>query len=583
MAATDRDGLRADPDEHAVSRDRSAGETSARDGHARNGAGRARDRQKRRRVFALRWPSVSGLTARILAINLVSIAILFVGVLYLDRYQNALIRGELDALTRQAEVIARTIGELGIEPNVIQDEGLDPVRVQRIVRRLSVVTSSRIRVYHPSGVILADSRQLAGSAGAVRIVPLPPPMENEPLARLAIDLYNAMVNWLPRRGQLPVWQEQGSDKAPLREVATALSGTTERAVRKTEQGGLILSTAVPVQRYRQVLGALMLSLDGDEIDTAVREVRFEILSIFAFTLLVTVLLSLYLASTITRPIQRLAHAAELVRNNRHRRIDIPDFGGRKDEIGDLSRSIRSMTEELWRRLDAIEGFAADVAHEIKNPLTSLRSAVETASRVEDPERQRRLLAVIVDDVERLNRLITDISSASRIAAEISREEEERVDIGGLLGALAEVYGAAREDRGGPRVRAELSEPDRLAVNGHEGRLVQVLRNLIENAVSFSPPEGMVCLRSHRENGDVVIVVEDDGPGLPDGKLEAVFDRFYTERPQGEKFGTHSGLGLSISRQIIEAHEGTIRAENRKSPAGDILGARFIIRLPAADT
>ncbi|WP_028793498.1 sensor histidine kinase [Thalassobaculum salexigens] len=554
-------------------------------GHGRGASDAGRTRRatpRRRKVFALRWPSVSGLTARILAINLVSIAILFVGVLYLDRYQNALIRGELDALTRQAEVIARAIGELGIEPNVIQDEGLDPVRVQRIVRRLSVVTSSRIRVYHPTGAMLADSRRLAGPAGTVRIVPLPPPMENEPLARLAIDLYNAMVNWLPRRGQLPIWREQPSDGGVLKEVTAALAGTTERAVRKTEQGGLILSTAVPVQRYKQVLGALMLSLDGDEIDTAVREVRFEILSIFAFTLLVTILLSLYLAGTITRPIQRLAHAAVLVRNSRHRRIQIPDFGGRKDEIGDLSRSIRSMTEELWRRLDAIEGFAADVAHEIKNPLTSLRSAVETAARIDDPERQRRLLAVVVDDVERLNRLITDISSASRIAAEISREEEERVDVGGLLGALAEVYKAAQEDHGGPPVRAELTDPEKLFVNGHEGRLVQVLRNLIENAVSFSPSEGSVRLRAYRENGEVVIVVEDDGPGLPEGKLDAVFDRFYSERPEGEKFGTHSGLGLSISRQIIEAHEGTVRAENRKSPDGRTLGARFLIRLPAAD-
>ncbi|MDF1793976.1 MAG: stimulus-sensing domain-containing protein [Thalassobaculaceae bacterium] len=564
MAATDRDGLKADPRDHPPAMPR------------------IRRTVKPRRTFALRWPSVSGLTARILAINLVSIAILFIGVLYLDRYQNALIRGELDALTRQAEVIARAIGELGIEPNVIQDEGLDPVRVQRIVRRLSVVTSSRIRVYHPTGIIIADSRRLAGPAGTVRMVPLPPPSDIEPLARLAIELYNSMVNWLPRRGQLPVWHDQRPEDGLLQEVATALSGTSERAVRKTEQGGLILSTAVPVQRYKQVLGALMLSLDGDEIDTAVREVRFEILSIFAFTLLVTVLLSLYLAGTITRPIQRLAYAAELVRSNRHRRVDIPDFGRRRDEIGDLSRSIRAMTEELWRRLDAIEGFAADVAHEIKNPLTSLRSAVETAARIDDPARQRRLLAVIVDDVERLNRLISDISSSSRIAAEISREEEERVDIGGLLGTLAEVYGAAREDRGGPRVRAELADPEKLAVNGHEGRLVQVLRNLIENAVSFSPPEGMVQLRANRENGEVVIVVEDDGPGLPEGKLEAVFDRFYSERPQGEKFGTHSGLGLSISRQIIEAHDGTIRAENRRSPSGEALGARFIIRLPGAE-
>jgi two-component system sensor histidine kinase ChvG len=542
---------------------------------------RLRKSERRRRSLTWRRPSMSGLTVRILAINLVSIAILFVGVLYLDKYQNALIRGELDALTRQAEVIARAVGELGIEPNVIQDEGLDPTRVQRIVRRLAVVTSSRIRVYTPDGAIMADSRRLSGPAGTVRIIPLPPPMQGDPLARMAIQLYDFMVNWLPRRGELPVWRDR-PDAAPLEELSAALSGVAGRAVRKTETGSLVLSTAVPVQRYKQVLGALMLSLDGDEIDTAVREVRFEILGIFAFTLLVTILLSLYLAGTITRPIQRLAHAAELVRSNGNRRLTIPDFGGRRDEIGDLSRSIRAMTEELWRRLDAIEGFAADVAHEIKNPLTSLRSAVETAARIEDPERQRRLLGVIVDDVERLNRLITDISSASRIAAEISREEAERVDVGGLLGTLAEVYMAAGEDRGGPPVRAEVATPELLIMTGHEGRLAQVLRNLIENAISFSPPDGVVHLRARRDQGDVVIVVEDDGPGLPEGKLDAVFDRFYSERPEGEKFGTHSGLGLSISRQIIEAHQGTIRAENRKSPSGQLLGARFIIRLPALE-
>jgi two-component system sensor histidine kinase ChvG len=398
---------------------------------------------------------------------------------------------------------------------------------------------------------------------------------------MAIELYERMVNWLPRRGELQVWHEQQDGRA-LEEVSTALDGAPSRAVRKTEEGGLVLSTAVPVQRYRQVLGALMLSLDGDEIDTAVREVRFEILGIFGFTLAVTVLLSLYLSGTITRPIQRLAQAAEQVRSNRHRRLHIPDFGDRRDEIGDLSRSLKAMTDELWRRLDAIEGFAADVAHEIKNPLTSLRSAVETAARVDDPERQKKLLAIIVDDVERLNRLISDISSASRIAAEISREEVARVDIGGLLGTLADIYGASEEDRDGPVVRAELATPERLVINGHEGRLAQVLRNLIENALSFSPADGVVHLRARREEGEVVIAVEDDGPGLPEGKLEAVFDRFYSERPEGEKFGTHSGLGLSISRQIVDAHEGTIRAENRKDPAGRTLGARFLIRLPAVE-
>ena len=569
IGATIGSDLRADVDERASADERA--ETKARRAKPASASSGGRSRYT--------W--VSGLSARILAINLLSIGLLFVGVLYLDRYQNVLIRGELDALSRQAEVIARALGELGVEPNVIQDEGLDVTRVRRIVRRLGVVTSSRIRVYGPDGLPMADSRMLTGPAGTVRMVPLPPPLQGDPFARFAIDLYNSMVNWLPRRGDLPVYRDAGAEQ-PLAEVKAALTGTQGREIRKTESGGLILSTAVPVQRYKQVLGALMLSVEGDEIDRAVRDVRFEILGIFGISLLVTILLSLYLAGTITRPVQRLAEAAEYVRSNRHRRDVLPTLGDRRDEIGDLSRSITAMTEELWRRMDAIEGFAADVAHEIKNPLTSLRSAVETAARVEDPERQRRLLAVIVDDVERLNRLITDISTASRIDAEISREEVERVDVGGLLGTLAEVYGAAAEDRGGPRVHAEVEAPDRLFVNGHEGRLVQVLRNLVENAISFSPPEGGVRLRARREADKVVILVEDDGPGIPEGKLAAVFNRFYSERPEGEKFGTHSGLGLSISQQIIEAHHGGIRAENRSDPSGQVLGARFVIRLPAAD-
>ncbi len=574
MVETDREGLKADPRTRADGRDGPAPSAST-------SPTAARERRTSRRGRRARYSWVSGLSARILAINLLSIGILFVGVLYLDRYQNVLIRGELDALTRQAEVIARTLGELGVEPNVIQDEGLDPNRVRRIVRRLAVVTSSRIRVYGPNGRMIADSRVLTGPAGTVRMVPLPPPLKGDPLARLAIDLYNSMVNWLPRRGDLPVWRD-GTSAEPFDEVSAALTGVPEREVRKTESGGLVLSTAVPVQRYKQIFGALMLSVEGGEIDRAVRDVRFEILGIFAVSLLVTTLLSLYLAGTITRPVQRLAEAAEEVRSNRHRRGALPSLEDRRDEIGDLSRSISAMTEELWRRLDAIEGFAADVAHEIKNPLTSLRSAVETAARIEDPERQRRLLAVIVDDVERLNRLITDISTASRIDAEISREAVERVDVGGLLGTLAEVYAAAAEDRGGPSVHAEVEDPDRLFVNGHEGRLVQVLRNLVENAISFSPAAGGVRLRARRDGDHVVISVEDDGPGIPDGKLAAVFDRFYSERPEGEKFGTHSGLGLSISRQIIEAHHGDIRAENPRDPAATILGARFVIRLPAAD-
>jgi two-component system, OmpR family, sensor histidine kinase ChvG len=294
--------------------------------------------------------------------------------------------------------------------------------------------------------------------------------------------------------------------------------------------------------------------------------------------LVTVLLSVYLAGTIARPIRRLAAAAERARGRRAR-VEIPDFTGRGDEIGDLSGSLREMTDAIWDRMSAIEHFAADVAHEIKNPLSSLRSAVETATRIEDPANQKRLMAIILDDVERLDRLITDISDASRLDAELSRIELAPVDIAAMLGALAEIHQATRAAHA-PHLVLELPERGReLIVPAIESRLSQVFRNVIANAASFSPAEGEIHLRARHDGRAVLITVEDRGPGIPDDKLTAIFDRFYSERPAGEKFGTHSGLGLSISKQIVEAHRGMIWAENRKDAAGSVVGARFCIRLP----
>jgi len=294
---------------------------------------------------------------------------------------------------------------------------------------------------------------------------------------------------------------------------------------------------------------------------------------------VTVLLSFYLAGTIARPIRRLAAAAERARGRRAR-VEIPDFTRRGDEIGDLSGSLREMTDALWLRMSAIESFAADVAHEIKNPLSSLRSAVETAIRIEDPANLRRLMAIILNDVERLDRLITDISDASRLDAELSRLELAPIDVAGMLGALADVHEATRTDRS-PRLVLDIIERGReLIVPGIETRLSQVFRNVIGNAVSFSPSFREIRLTARHDGRAVLVTVEDEGPGIPDDKLTAIFDRFYTERPVGEEFGTHSGLGLSISKQIVEAHRGLIWAENRKDASGATIGARFCIRLPA---
>ena len=334
-----------------------------------------------------------------------------------------------------------------------------------------------------------------------------------------------------------------------------------------------------MQRYRQVLGALFLSKPGDSVENTLRDTRLTVLGVFGIALSVTVLLSLYLASTIAWPIHRLAQAADRVRRSKGRQVKIPDLSRRKDEIGDLSGALRDMTEAVWKRMDAIEGFAADVSHEIKNPLTSLRSAVETVARVDDPAQQRRLMGIILDDVQRLNRLITDISDASRVDAEMSRADAEPVMLRDLLHAIADIYAAtAKEDA--PRIEVIARTDDPLTVLGAEGRLGQVLRNLVSNAVSFSPPDGVIALKARRHAGRIQIAVEDEGPGIPPDKLKAIFERFYSERPQGEKFGTHSGLGLSISKQIVEAHGGTLTAENLTSPDGRIRGARFVVDLPA---
>jgi two-component system sensor histidine kinase ChvG len=323
----------------------------------------------------------------------------------------------------------------------------------------------------------------------------------------------------------------------------------------------------------------LLSIGSSEIEEELRTVRLELLRIFGVALLVTVLLSFYLAGTIARPIRRLAAAAERARG-RGARVEIPDFTGRGDEIGDLSGSLREMTDALWQRMSAIESFAADVAHEIKNPLSSLRSAVETAIRIEDPANQRRLMAIILNDVERLDRLITDISDASRLDAELGRGELALIDITAMLRALVDVHEATRTDCS-PRLVLEILERGRpLIVPGIETRLSQVFRNVIGNAVSFSPTRGEISLTARHDGRAVLVTVEDEGPGIPDDKLTAIFDRFYTERPLGEKFGTHSGLGLSISKQIIEAHRGMIWAENRKDGGGAVIGARFCVRLPA---
>jgi two-component system, OmpR family, sensor histidine kinase ChvG len=529
-----------------------------------------------------RWRLLaSPLTRRILAVNLLAPIILVGGLMYMDRYKQGLIRADLAALGTQAEMVAGAVGEGAVSEQAIGVLELNHEVAQQMVRRLAQPAQVRARLFDPAGELVADSRFLLSAKGAIQIEALPAP--HAPGLRGAVERWWERLNtWMPEDYSLPPYVEPSEQHATdFPEVVAALGGKVETELRGRHHG-IVLSVAVPVQRYKQVAGALMVSADGTGIARALFQVRLAIVEVFAVVLLITILLSLYLASTIARPIRRLALAAEYVRHGHGRRHKFPDFSVRGDEIGELSQSFREMTEALWGRMDAIEAFAADVSHEIKNPLTSLRSAVETAARVSDPTQQRRLMSIVQDDVARMDRLISDISDASRLDAELSRAETEPVDIRTMVDTLAEVYRATTEDRRLTFVlHAALGDP--LTVTGIESRLSQVLRNLIANAVSFSPEEGTITLSAGRDGAWVRLVIEDDGPGIPDNKLEAIFDRFYSERPKEEKFGTHSGLGLSISKQIVEAHGGRVCAENRVNGHGDIRGARFIVTLPAAPT
>ena len=533
--------------------------------------------------FRARW-HLSPLTRRILTVNVLTLALLGVGVLYLGEYQDSLVTTNIESLKTQAEIFAAAVGEGAVDQQRASFK-LDPQLAREMMRRLVEPTKTRARLFDEQGKLIADTNVLEGPGGTVQVAQLAAP-DASFFERITDAVYGAVVSVFPWQQGYPRYVEPTTDNADsYPDAVRALSGDIAQSVRARGSNGLIITIAVPVQHYRKVLGAVQLSIGSRDIEKAIRSVRIEFIKVFLAALGITVFLSIYLAGTIARPIRRLAAAAESVRRRPTREAAIPDLTARHDEIGDLSGALREMTAALWQRVGAIERFAADVAHEIKNPLTSLKSAIETASRLNDREKERKLLALVLEDVMRLDRLITDISDASRLDADLARDEFVPVPLGKLLATLVQVHEAAAKDNS-PRLLLSLpGEPGTpagdLPVPGIEGRLVQVFRNLMANAVSFSPPRTAIRIAARRDGRDVVVTVDDQGPGIPEGKYTAIFERFYSERPAGEKFGTHSGLGLSISKQIVENHRGQIRAENRTDDRGQVLGARFTVRLPAS--
>lgn len=517
-----------------------------------------------------REPFISPLTARILAVNLFALLMLAGGVLYLDQFRVRLIEQRRDELQTQALLMAGGLSEMAaLTP---ENPRLDPERTAALIAQMAEATPVRIQVVDASGIELMDSNWLPGRE--VLITPLKPGWRRR--VALWLDRMTEIAGSSPR---LDLYEEVPPKAlARLPEVNTALQGDTATALRRSEGGTTVVTVAQPIQRVQKVMGVVLLTADTRDITKVVRAERLTSFNIFCLVLALTIFMSYFLGRTIVRPIRRLARAADRVRQGRARDVIVPRLPKRTDEIGQLARALSDMTQALHQRMDAIESFAADVSHEIKNPLSSLRSAVETLERVKDPALQSQLLQIIQDDVQRLDRLITDISDASRMDAELSRARFEPVDLGQMMATLIDVQRRTATRRNitiayaGPR-------PGTALVMGLEGRLGQVARNLIDNAISFSPDGGSVRVMLTVDDRMVRVIVDDDGPGIPEGTEESIFKRFYSERPEEEGFGQHSGLGLAISRQVVEAHNGRITAANRVQ--GDVvLGARFTVELPA---
>lgn len=520
---------------------------------------------------SLLWSPIARL---IFASNLAGLVILIAGALILNEFRSSLINARKDSLSEMTQLISSFLTD-----NATTDDppALNVAKLSDQLKAIPLTGATRIRVHDPQGELIADTMLLKDE---IDLKDLPPIREPNWFERSWLDLVrlaNRTFETVSTAGRQPIAEARSLEE----EVTMALSGGQGFSERFGDQAERLLSVTMPITKVARVVGSI--TVETSDVTQIIASERAALIPLIVVAVLVSVVTATLLTVGIARPLRNLARASDRVRTGATERLDLGRLHRRRDEIGDLSRAMEAMTEALYVRIQENERFAADVAHELKNPLTSIRSAVETSQAVQDPAVRDRLRDVIARDVVRLDRLISDISNLSRLEGEIVREKLTRVDMARLLEDLTSIYQDTAKPTDAKVTFLHQAGAD-YVVMGRDGPLAQVIRNLVENARSFSPPGGQVTVTLSRltsPRGPAVrLVVEDDGPGIPPDKLETIFQRFYTDRPAGAKFGNNSGLGLSIVRQIVETHRGAVWAENRIID-GKIAGARFIVDLPPA--
>lgn len=565
------------------------------------------------------------LQRRIIFANLIGLVILLGGIFYLSQYHAWLIDAKRDSLKAQGEIISAAIaanasletGRIVLDPERLpevegskspfRDDGfaslqlsIPPERVTPILRRLVPQTEIRARVYAQDGTMIVDTDQLLLRRQRVDVG-----ATSDGRAKVT-NRWTRFLSWL-MRGELPVYREiGGANGTAYPEVRMALSGSTTPMLLVNEKGEQIVSLAVPIQYRKAVQGVLLLSTRPGEIDEILQEERNVILGLALTALAATLLASWLLARTIAGPMRRLSEAAENVIHNISARSELPEVTRRADEVGQMTVAFQKMTTALYRRIEASERFAQDVAHELKNPLTAARSTAESMAYAKTPEMQQELVRQIQEELARLNKLISDVANASMLDADLARQKIEPVDIRPVLNAIVEIFRDILSDDT-RTVELQIVDPpqanvDTFVVRGHDARLGRVITNLLDNAISFSPEHGVVTLRAQRVGAEIEIRIDDQGPGIPPDKLDDVFERFYSDRPQTDRtVGKNSGLGLSITRDIVNAYGGRVWASNLRREPGEapahgcdeqealrehrvpgVAGASFTVRLPAAD-